>query len=93
MEWRDLYRSEAYTPRGIVESIEFERDDPEWITRIDAEKLDAQLEFLAARLDEAHKDLTKIPLYGIPFAVKDNIDVAGRPTTAGCPAFSYIAGL
>ena len=30
-------------------------------------------------------------MYGIPFAVKDNIDVAGWPTTAGCPEFAYIA--
>jgi len=29
------------------------------------------------------------PLWGIPFAVKDNIDVAGMPTTAACPDFSY----
>jgi len=34
---------------------------------------------------------TSLPLYGIPFAVKDNIDVADMPTTAACPAFAYMA--
>lgn len=31
-----------------------------------------------------------LPLYGVPFSIKDNIDLAGIPTTAACPAFSYL---
>lgn len=45
------------------------------------------LEGSALALDPA--DRTRLPLWGVPFAVKDNIDVACMPTTAACPAFAY----
>jgi allophanate hydrolase len=65
-------------------------DDPAlWIART----CDASLRQQAAKLDAAagaDPDLIKrLPLFGIPFAVKDNIDVAGLPTTAACPAYAY----
>jgi allophanate hydrolase len=46
-----------------------------------------ELVALAERVEAMSEDL---PLWGIPFVVKDNIDVAGWPTTAACPAFSYV---
>jgi len=59
--------------------------DPAWITVASEEQLEAQLAQLAG-LDPA-----ACPLYGVPFAVKDNIDVSGWTTTAACPEFAYVA--
>jgi allophanate hydrolase len=56
-----------------------------WISRFAPETLLSE----ADRQDAAVTAGADLPLVGLTFAVKDNIDVAGLPTTAGCPAFAY----
>jgi allophanate hydrolase len=76
----------AVTPEDVViEALRRIGDDPHhaWITVRDADTLRAE-----ARARMAQGPASQ-PLYGIPFAVKDNIDLAGAPTTAGCPAYAY----
>ncbi|UCU94354.1 allophanate hydrolase [Hydrogenophaga taeniospiralis] len=51
---------------------------------------DAEIEPFLAHLDGV--DPASLPLYGVPFALKDNIDLAHISTTAGCPEFAYTPG-
>ncbi|HTG70053.1 MAG TPA: allophanate hydrolase [Candidatus Udaeobacter sp.] len=88
MEWlQSSYASGLLTPEDVLAEIvgraEADAGMNVWITSPSMASLKPYLERLAA-LDPANA-----PLWGIPFAVKDNIDVAGLPTTAGCEAFAY----
>jgi allophanate hydrolase len=83
----DAYRTGAATPADIV-ARSFARirahDDPAIFIKLrDEEEVALEARALARGGDKA------LPLYGIPVTVKDNIDVAGLPTTAACPAFLY----
>ncbi len=88
-DWRQA-ALEARSPRDLlVEVIDRLPDtDPAWITLANQPFLDRQL----ARLEQLAGQAgcaEKLALFGVPFAVKDNIDVAGFPTTAACPDFAY----
>lgn len=68
----------------VYARIEAYRDHHVWIHVVPKEVTLAKVEALS-RAPNRHG----LPLFGIPFAVKDNIDVAGIPTTAGCETFGY----
>ncbi|WP_300007830.1 allophanate hydrolase [Pseudonocardia sp.] len=80
------YRAGALTPHQVVDEVlarTARTDDAVWISVFPAADLHARADELAACGSDG------LPLYGVPFAVKNNIDVAGLPTTAACPAFAY----
>lgn len=92
-EWQEAYRRGVWQPRAAMAAWQAAQAqaDAAWIYRVDPQALQAAAEAVEARLQAAGGDYAQLPLYGVPFAVKDNIDVAGLPTTAACPAFSYVA--
>ncbi len=84
---RQRYQSGELTPLALVDDLlarlGSEDSHVVWISRLDADALRAY----AKKLEGKH--IASLPLYGIPFAIKDNIDLVGLPTTAGCPEYAY----
>lgn len=84
---RTRYTAGTLTPTTLVEEIGRRLDayaDPAvWITRLSH----AEMLVHARRVES--RPLADQPLYGVPFAIKDNLDLAGVPTTAACPEFAY----
>jgi allophanate hydrolase len=96
MDFRDIAALVAATRSGAVsvsdvveallEALALARRPEAWLATVSPEALRARARELDARRGQA----SSLALYGVPFAVKDNIDVASLATTAGCPAFSYM---
>lgn len=91
-QWQHGYQEGRLEPEFLISwASELSTSDPAWISVATEAQLREQLDGLAELLDRAGGDRTRLPLYGVPFAVKDNIDVASWPTTAACPEFAYTA--
>jgi allophanate hydrolase len=83
---REGYRSGRFTPSDVIREawtrIRARGESPVWIHLVPESESVVRAEALGPFRDD-------LPLYGIPFAIKDNIDLAGSPTTAACPDFAY----
>ena len=84
---RAAYAAGTQSPSSVVAEvlrrIEAHADPAVWIHRVSRDELLARAQALEARGPAG------LPLYGVPFAIKDNLDLAGAPTTAACPEFAY----
>jgi len=86
---RALYLDRPFAVKDVVEEVlarvALAQDPAIFISLVAPD----DLRRAASDLLERIPDPSFFPLWGIPFAVKDNIDVAGLDTTAACPAFAY----
>ncbi|EGT0452263.1 allophanate hydrolase [Serratia marcescens] len=97
-EWQHHYQTRPAGERLACVSATIETlvagltpDDNAWLYLATPAQREQQYQQLAQRLAAVAGDLSRLPLFGVPFAIKDNIDVGGWPTSAACPAFTYQA--
>ena len=92
-QWQHAYRVAGERPEVLLSEllINLSDNDPAWISVATLEQVRQQLRELQQRLEAAGGDKARLPLYGVPFAAKDNIDAQSWLTTAACPAFAYHA--
>lgn len=89
-DWQQHHQQHPQDVLATLESLlsGLSTADNAWLYLATPAQLRAQLEPLLATWQQ---NPASLPLFGVPFAVKDNIDVAGWPTSAACPAFTYEA--
>jgi len=88
----EKYEKGELTVSQTVEEVmnRMSNDKASWIFKIPQHHIKSKAENLDEKL-RSNPNITKeLPLFGIPFSVKDNIDLASFPTTAGCPDYSYV---
>ncbi|MET0339434.1 MAG: allophanate hydrolase [Polyangiales bacterium] len=83
------YRAGTLTPDALIDAL-YARMDADALPNVFIHRVAREAAIAQARaLGPLHDDDDR-RLYGVPFAVKDNIDVEGMPTTAACPAFGFV---